>query len=165
MSQPMLDKVKALLATRDTPEPGPGPRAGVQAVEPLNDALEKIFAESKLSAENRELVRALVLLWHDHLDAAHAIAQNIESRDGSFVHGMMHRREMDFSNAKYWFRRAGPHPCVPQIAARVTAGEWEPFAFVDACEEAARKKDFSPPALRQVQQVETEVLLEFLLGE
>jgi hypothetical protein len=56
------------------------------------------------------LLRAL---WHDargDWDAAHRVAQDIEDADGSWVHGYLHRKEGDESNAGYWYRRAGRPP-------------------------------------------------------
>src|SRR5262245_3566808 len=99
MSDSILAKVKALLASPELPGLGPGPRQGIRSRAELESALTNIFAGSTVSSERQELVRALVLLWHDHLDAAHTIAQDIENRDGSFVHGIMHRREPDYGNA------------------------------------------------------------------
>src|SRR6185295_3750711 len=107
-----------------TPEPpglGPGPRAGVQPVAALNRTLHSIFAHTDSSKETVELVKALVLLWHDHLDAAHNIAQAVEGPDGAFVHGIMHRREPDYGNAKYWFRRVGKHPAFPEVGKRAAS--------------------------------------------
>tara|TARA_R110002096_G_scaffold342165_3_gene535086 strand:+ start:345 stop:638 length:294 start_codon:yes stop_codon:yes gene_type:complete len=55
--------------------------------------------------------------WED----AHNIAQDIPSKMGSWIHGLLHAIEGDFSNSAYWFQRAGEPP--------VTVGgiddEWE----------------------------------------
>ena len=60
-------------------------------------------------------------LWHDFLDASHTISQAIDTADGSLWHAIMHRREGDFSNAKYWYRKVGEHPAYRSIAAKVDA--------------------------------------------
>lgn len=58
----------------------------------------------------RELGPALHALWedaHGNWDAAHAIAQDIADKTGSWVHAYLHRKEGDHGNAGYWYRRAG----------------------------------------------------------
>jgi hypothetical protein len=55
------------------------------------------------------------------IERSHSISQNIENLEGSFLHGMMHRREGDFSNAKYWFRRVGNHPVIEQLTVEYPA--------------------------------------------
>ena len=40
-------------------------------------------------------------------DAAHAIAQDIDDRMGSWIHAYLHRKNGELSNASYWYRRAG----------------------------------------------------------
>ena len=51
----------------------------------------------------------LQALWHDargNWDRAHQLAQDVETKDGAWVHAYLHRKEGDASNAGYWYRRA-----------------------------------------------------------
>jgi hypothetical protein len=53
------------------------------------------------------LLRAL---WHDargEWEDAHRIAQDVDDKDGAWVHAYLHRKEGDLGNAAYWYRRAG----------------------------------------------------------
>jgi hypothetical protein len=117
-----------------------------------------------------------VWLLHDFLDESHTISQGIETPSGSFWHAIMHRREGDFGNAKYWFRREGQHPVLEELAdvvaslrdsnqrlgeTRLRVGEgFDPFAFVDRCEAAVG----GGPDVEQcveIQQAEWERLFDY----
>src|SRR6267154_577500 len=106
------------LLTGGPPDLGPGPRPGAMSHEELDKVMGLLLGDTDLTAISQKLVRGLVLLWHDHQEAAHTIAQDIENADGSYLHGMVHRREPDYGNAKYWFRRVGRHAAFPIIAER-----------------------------------------------
>jgi hypothetical protein len=160
-----MDRFDKLLATPEPPELGPGPRPGVLSEAELDRNLEGLVTPLRIPGNKKQLVRALVLLWHDHLETAHGIAQDIDDADGAFVHGIMHRREPDYGNAKYWFRRVGTHAIFPELAKRASALlAPAPFGFVDACQQAAKPSAEAEQVklLREVQRVETEVLLEYL---
>jgi hypothetical protein len=176
------NRLQKLLATADPPELGPGPRSGVRAETALREELDTILRDGSLYPTSGDLIRSLVLLWHDHLDSSHTISQSIETSDGSFLHAIMHRREPDYWNSKYWWRRAGKHPCFAELGKRVAAlldsrneselrtrlishGGWDACAFVDVCETAAREAKASNRVelLREVQRIETEVALEYFL--
>lgn len=112
-----------------------------------------------------------VWLLYNYLDEAHTIFQTVESRSGSYWHGIMHRREGDYSNAKYWFRRAAGHPVIDALAreaarpplASAQAAEqaaWDPFAFVDRCQSAVQHRGSDEPHCRQIQQREWELLFD-----
>ena len=67
------------------------------------------------SADDAACVLAALWLWHDALDLAHPIAQVIDTPAGSLLHAIIHRREGDFTNAKYWYARSRQHPSLPAI--------------------------------------------------
>jgi len=171
-------EIETLFETLQLPDLGPGPRPGIKSEAELGKHLDKAFGSSDATVEQRELVSALVLLWHDHLDAAHEIAQEIANPTGSFVHGIMHRREPDYGNAAYWFRRVGKHPAFAEIAIRagkaleekdelakelIPGGEWDPFAFVSVCERASRNSSQGEKKLLQeLQAIESRSLLDWI---
>jgi hypothetical protein len=41
---------------------------------------------------------------------ARVSAQDIDGRDGAWIHAYLHRKEGDAGNAGYWYRRAGRTP-------------------------------------------------------
>jgi hypothetical protein len=56
----------------------------------------------------------LQALWYDARGdwaRAHELAQEVDSRDGAWVHAYLHRKEGDIDNARYWYRRAGRPEC------------------------------------------------------
>lgn len=180
VSDNLKTRLQKLLATPEPPELGPGPRPGVRPPSELDAELESIFRQTRLAETSRALVRSLVLLWHDQLDASHTISQGIENPDGSLVHAIMHRREPDFWNSKYWWRRVGQHPCFAQLGERVISllesrkerelcsklvphGAWDAFAFVDACEAVTGEVATSSRVqlLREIQRLETEAALDY----
>jgi hypothetical protein len=180
MSDAVTTQILQLLATPAPPALGPKSRPGVLSVAALNAKLDALFSAAKFPPTQQQLIRALLLLWHDHLDASHDISQGIENADGSFVHAIMHRREPDYWNAKYWWRRVGNHPAFPEIARRTNellqrhhaatltakllpGGKWDAAAFVDACETAASSAEHVE-LLREIQRIETEALLEKILS-
>lgn len=111
-------------------------------------------------------------LWllYNYLDQSHTISQDLPSSTGSYWHAIMHRREPDYSNAKYWFRRAGHHPAMDTLAEEASAlaagvdldrytqflaaPQWDAMAMVDACEAAAQGKCPQVELLQKVAQAE-----------
>lgn len=167
-----------VIETLDLPDLGPGPRAGVLPQAELLAKADAWLADKKLSARTANLFRAAALLWHDHHDAAHAIAQDDPSSEGSFLHAILHRREPDPSNAQYWIRRVGRHPVYVTIAKRVAAylegdefkrwrdillpnGQWDAEGFVDACY-ISNPREYTYPLFQNIQRIELECLLDYL---
>jgi hypothetical protein len=66
---------------------------------------------------------ALRALWYDgrgDWPAAHAVAQELETAQGSLIHAYLHRKERDLDNARTWYRRAGR-----TIATASLPDEWK----------------------------------------
>jgi hypothetical protein len=170
---------QALLQTDELPSLGPQKRLSRKSIPDLDKAFNVFFRSTMLSKEQQQLVRALVLLWNDHFNEAHIIAQEIETVDGSFVHGIVHRREPDYGNAKYWFHQVGEHSTFPAIADRAVntaktdsekkvltkivgdleSPDWDPIAFIDACELVRSTTHLEQPFLQRLQEIEAQELL------
>lgn len=177
------------LETRDPLPPlAPSEEWDSQLTNRISDlSLETLFdGESIEDSTMGDAVQSGLLIWNDALEASHTISQGIESRTGSYWHGIMHRREPDYSNAKYWFRRVGGHSIFPALRERALAllqsgstasdsladytkaiegtEEWDAFRFVDWCESADRDRS-TPEAvkafLQAVQVEEIKLLLRY----
>ncbi len=131
--------------------------------------IESAAAEPAL-ADRPDLLAGL-WLYVDQLDRSHTLSQSIATPTGSFWHAIMHRREGDFSNSHYWYRKVGRHPAMNKIelaggsaGAGTTMGRYDPHAFVDAVDAAHRDHDATGaahPELRALQRREWVALFEW----
>ncbi len=78
----------------------------------------ELFAKPVVRSDEAQAALAGLWLWHDWLDESHTISQGIHSKTGSLWHAILHRREGDFSNSKYWFAKAAGHPAIAAVATR-----------------------------------------------
>jgi hypothetical protein len=141
-----------LITLEHPPALGPGAPAGA--------------LRAKLAAATAALPPACAAgLWlrFDFLDEAHAISQDLETADGSFWHAIMHRREPDAWNSKYWWRRVGAHPVLKQLAEQAPALGYNytnPFDFVDFCERVRGTGSAEEEIAKRVQQLEWHLLFD-----
>lgn len=170
-----MTSVLQLLDTKELAGLGPERRAGTLSAAEIDAQLG-----GQGRTDSARVIHALVLLWHDHLHESHRISQEIENADGSMAHAIMHRREPDYWNSKYWWRRAGKHPAFGPIGSRaaellaqagesglakriVPNGRWDPDAFVDEVEKGIGRP--GEEILKRLQKLEFEALLEFLASK
>jgi hypothetical protein len=72
--------------------------------------LEEFRASVAAEVPPEELSVPLRALWWDakgDWGRAHALVDELETRDGMAVHAYLHRKEGEESNAEYWYQRAG----------------------------------------------------------
>ena len=75
--------------------------------------IEQFIESLKAANPPAGLEPLLRALWHDakgEWKRAHEIAQEVENRDGAWVHAYLHRKEGDLGNARYWYARARRDP-------------------------------------------------------
>jgi len=161
--------IAALLAEDRVAALGPG--TPNQSMRPSLTSLtiETLLAPHALRDD--DMARACLAglwLYHDFLDEAHTISQDIDTPTGSYWHGLVHRREPDASNAAYWFRRVGDHPIFAQLAkdARsiglmLPSPRWDPFAFIDQGERHRGTGTPEEDLLRRVQRREWELMFDW----
>ena len=111
------------------------------------------------ASRQMECLSGLWLVAGD-IHRSHDLSQDLPSAEGSFLHGIMHRREGDFGNSKYWFRRVGSHPVFEQIDHETGGAYGDPFDFVDRCQQASGD---DVDACVQAQWVEWQSLMAYLV--
>lgn len=126
--------------------------------DPLKD-----FGRPVVDADAARACHAGLWLLFDYLDESHTISQDLATPDGSFWHAVMHRREPDAFNSKYWWKRVGPHPVLRQLAERAPAEGYDytdPQAFVDFCERVRGRGTPDEDVARRVQRLEWQLLFD-----
>lgn len=152
--------VAALLGRLPLAPLGPGkPRPEDRAqLEALTDAAIRERVEDR---EMAACCRAGLWLAFDYLDESHTISQEINSVEGSAWHAILHRREPDPDNSKYWWRRVGSHPVLQQLVEQAPAFGYkftDPFAFVDFVEMVRGTGSADEDLAKWVQKLEWELL-------
>jgi hypothetical protein len=120
-----------------------------------------LFASLVVDRPAADCCRSGLWLLHDFLDESHTISQEISTVEGSFWHAIMHRREPDAWNSKYWLRKVGNHPVLDALREQAPALGYEyadPFAFVDFTEIMRGTGSEGEAVARRVQRLEWELL-------
>jgi hypothetical protein len=152
----------------------------------LHSIIQKVMVPGA-NAIQLSAVKAGLFLLADFFEDSHSCSQSIEGQGayhtGDYWHAILHRREADYGNSKYWFRHVGRHPIFPDLAnvvreqvvesstkttgwsdRLISRGQWDPFAFVDLCEAAARDTELHSWC-EQIQFQEMCLLLESTFDE
>jgi hypothetical protein len=110
---------------------------------------DQLFDRPVTSRPDADLTLAGLWLWLDGLDECHRIVQAGQSGTPAFWHAIMHRREGDFWNSKYWYARCRSHRVLGELGAaakhllgpdasalkHVLSGDrWDADGFVDLVE-------------------------------
>ena len=85
----------------------------------------------------------------------------------------MHRREQDYSNAKYWFRSVSYHEVYEALSKEIIAiqggiddlelvpsAAYDPFAFVDLCQQVAQGRSNRLDLCQEITRVEWQLLFD-----
>jgi len=162
----LLAEEDLLLRLRPT-EPG-----SPDALRQIRNAEEKELTGGAVLADATypRLIRAGLLYAYDAIDESHRIVQEIETSQASYWHGMIHRREGDFENSRYWFRRTGKLGVFGEMHARAAEVsplmgrqmDWDPYVLVGQCEQARFGGDVDQKELIGLQRIEFEVMYDHL---
>lgn len=115
-------------------------------------------------------VRGGLFYYHNALDDARREFAGGSGEITAYWHGMVHRREGDFENARQWMRRAGVLPVFAGMQAR--AGDasphmarspgWDPFLFIHLCEQFKYGETAYRAEIIHLQKVEFAVLFDYV---
>ena len=88
--------------------------------------LSEFKASLSSSSPPKGISNLLEAMWYDgkgDWEASHNVAQEIHSKEGSWIHAYLHRKEGDEGNASYWYQRANKPFCTLSLDE-----EWESIA-------------------------------------
>ena len=127
----------------------------LRAGEPFDRTLAKAIEALDAS----DAVKAGLHLLNDDLARSHALAQEHEGdKTCDYWHAIVHRREGDFDNAKYWLRQVGRHPVLSRVH---DGGPSAAIVFVDRCRDA---KEADRAVLEAIQKREILGLVAYARG-
>ncbi len=118
-------------------------------------------------AEMAKACHSGLWLFHDFLDESHSISQDISTTTGSFWHAIMHRREPDAFNSKYWWNRVHKHPVLERLrtgAEELGYREFSAEGFVDFCERVRGAGSSDETTAKRVQLLEWQLLFDHCYG-
>ncbi|MEO0513911.1 MAG: hypothetical protein AAF086_01275 [Planctomycetota bacterium] len=122
-------------------------------------------------ADRPDLVAGL-WMYVDELDHSHTASQALDTPTGAYWHAIMHRREGDFSNAKYWLQRAVHHPAMGLIdltgggaGSGTAVAAYDATEFVNRVERAHTRDDGFHPELVSAQCKEWKALFEWCVHQ
>jgi hypothetical protein len=149
------------------------PRLSTQEPPPDKQLIKKIAAGGDREIAERDApevkcIRSLLFYLAGGLEQAHRIVQELSTTDAAYIHGMIHRIDDDFDNARYWFGRASMEAGTAEMYRRAAANSltvashpvWDPILVTDMVETS--RTSGVTDELRAVLGIEFDVLLQFL---
>lgn len=120
LARRILQRNAANAYERLTIRPGEGnPHALTDLLEAARAGPRSLCARFVTDENEAAALLAALWLWQDYLSESHEVCQAIETPSGSLWHAIVHRREGDLANSRYWYARAARHPALPAIASAV----------------------------------------------
>ncbi len=111
-------------------------------------------------------------MYVDELDHSHNASQALDTPTGAYWHAIVHRREADFSNAKYWLQRAVHHPAMSLIdltgggaGSGTAVAAYDAVGFVNRVERAHTRNNGLHPELVSAQCKEWKALFGWCIHQ
>lgn len=117
--------------------------------------LDDLFPKPIKNPQMARGAHAGLFLLSSGWEESHQMAQELDTLEGWYWHGLVHRCEPDWSNARYWFRRVGQHPVYKklnldflsrlsgehqELEGKGNPDRWDPFLFIDLCQMCETKR-------------------------
>ncbi len=150
--------------------------------ETIDTELHKLWHARVLPEWSERQTKCLLLLWHDYMELSHHIADEERTTDFIYIHAMIHRREGDIYNSRFWFRHLDMcHIVISNITKEVRTyltekdetqlldrfvknDGWLPLEFLEEVSKASKLKPSDPfvKLLRDIQTIEFTCWFKFI---